>query len=488
MQVLTKEKSYYESTFFKWKQRIGFGISDYACNLAYLLANTYLLFYYTNVAGLPNAAVGIMFVITKFIDGCTDLMAGVLIDRTDTKWGRYRPWLFVGAPVLAVGMIMLFSVPLGWGDMPKMAWAYISYIIFSLGYTIVQAPMSAMVPTLSNNPIERTNIVTSRMAFANLGTLTSSLFTLPLVYHFAGVLDSDGFEIASSAAKAAGYRNTNIVLGIIVVVILWLCFFNTTEVNAVVVNKEQSKLSLSQILHDVIDVLKCKYVVIQYFHVFFLFTAVLGMYAAIQYYFTYILQDVSAMGLCLSILTIGTAVTMLFSAAANRWFSKKTLLLFGTALDLVAYIILFFTKDVTVVYVAVLLLAIGLGFRQNIFLSMFSDCCDAVEYQAKRSLAGLACSLSGFVNKLASAAASAIVAGLLAWGSFDGTQTMEQVMGNAKALSAINISFGGVSAICTAACIIVICFYTLDKDYPEIKRVLDERRAAAARKEQNSNE
>ena len=93
MQKLKHEPAYYETMKFKWRQRIGFGISDYACNLAYLLANTYLLFYYTNCAGLAAGAVGFMFVVTKFIDAFTDYMVGAMIDRTDTKMGRYRPWM-----------------------------------------------------------------------------------------------------------------------------------------------------------------------------------------------------------------------------------------------------------------------------------------------------------------------------------------------------------------------------------------------------------
>ena len=95
MQKLKHEPAYYETTKFKWRQRIGFGISDYACNLAYLLANTYLLFYYTNCAGLAAGAVGFMFVVTKFIDAFTDYMVGAMIDRTDTKMGRYRPWMLL---------------------------------------------------------------------------------------------------------------------------------------------------------------------------------------------------------------------------------------------------------------------------------------------------------------------------------------------------------------------------------------------------------
>lgn len=186
MQKLKHEPAYYETTKFKWRQRIGFGISDYACNLAYLLANTYLLFYYTNCAGLAAGAVGFMFVVTKFIDAFTDYMVGAMIDRTDTKMGRYRPWMLYGAPVLAVGMVLLFSVPTGWSAGAKLAWAYVTYVIFSFGYTLVNIPMAPIVSSLSPSATERTKISTTRTVFSNLGSLTSSLFVLPMVYFFSG--------------------------------------------------------------------------------------------------------------------------------------------------------------------------------------------------------------------------------------------------------------------------------------------------------------
>ena len=214
MQKLKHEPAYYETTKFKWRQRIGFGISDYACNLAYLLANTYLLFYYTNCAGLAAGAVGFMFVVTKFIDAFTDYMVGAMIDRTDTKMGRYRPWMLYGAPVLAVGMVLLFSVPTGWSAGAKLAWAYVTYVIFSFGYTMVNIPMAPIVSSLSPSATERTKISTTRTVFSNLGSLTSSLFVLPMVYFFSGSKDATG------TALATGYRNTNIVLGIIVIIIM----------------------------------------------------------------------------------------------------------------------------------------------------------------------------------------------------------------------------------------------------------------------------
>ena len=75
---------------FIWKQRLGFGICDFACNIAYLLVNTYLLFYYTDIASINAASIGFMFVVTKLIDAGTDYMVGSFVDRTHTKLGQCR--------------------------------------------------------------------------------------------------------------------------------------------------------------------------------------------------------------------------------------------------------------------------------------------------------------------------------------------------------------------------------------------------------------
>lgn len=306
MQKLKHEPAYYETTKFKWRQRIGFGISDYACNLAYLLANTYLLFYYTNCAGLAAGAVGFMFVVTKFIDAFTDYMVGAMIDRTDTKMGRYRPWMLYGAPVLAVGMVLLFSVPTGWSAGAKLAWAYVTYVIFSFGYTLVNIPMAPIVSSLSPSATERTKISTTRTVFSNLGSLTSSLFVLPMVYFFSGSKDATG------AALATGYRNTNIVLGIIVIIIMAICVFSIVEINPPTQSAGKSSL-----VKDISSLVKNKYYIMFLGEVFFLFLGYLSMYGAMQYYYTYIVGDVSGMSLALTLLTLLAIPTMILAAYLN---------------------------------------------------------------------------------------------------------------------------------------------------------------------------
>ncbi len=472
MQILKHEAAYYETKSFKWRQRIGFGISDYACNLAYLLANTYLLFYYTNCAGISAGAVGFMFVVTKFIDALTDYMVGAMLDRTDTKMGRYRPWMLIGAPVLAVGMVLLFSVPTGWSEGGKLAWAYITYIIFSFGYTLVNIPMAPIVTALSPSATERTKIATTRTVFSNLGSLTSSLFVLPMVYYFAGSKDATG------AALAAGYRNTNIVLGIIVIVIISICVASTVEINPPTQSAEKSSL-----LKDLKNVFKNKYYIMLLGLVFFLFLGYLGMYGAMQYYYSYIVGDASQMPTALTLLTLLAIPTMILAAYLNgKGVAKVKLMQFGAVVDVIGYAILFFTSNGTIATVSLGLIGLGFGFRSSMFFSMMPDIFDYTEWQVGRNLGGTQNALSGFMNKLSSASASAVVSALLVWGNYDAAKMDAAIVEGLdiaanfpQTHTAINFAFGGLSLISTVIAILIMLPYDLDKKYPQIRAELNDR-------------
>lgn len=473
MQKLKHEPAYYETTKFKWRQRIGFGISDYACNLAYLLANTYLLFYYTNCAGLAAGAVGFMFVVTKFIDAFTDYMVGAMIDRTDTKMGRYRPWMLYGAPVLAVGMVLLFSVPTGWSAGAKLAWAYVTYVIFSFGYTLVNIPMAPIVSSLSASATERTKISTTRTVFSNLGSLTSSLFVLPMVYFFSGSKDATG------AALATGYRNTNIVLGIIVIIIMAICVFSIVEINPP--TKSAGKSSL---IKDIGSLVKNKYYIMFLGEVFFLFLGYLSMYGAMQYYYTYIVGDVSGMSLALTLLTLLAIPTMILAAYLNgKGIAKIKLIQFGAIVDCVGFAILFFTSNGTIATASLGLIGLGFGFRSSMFFSMMPDIFDYTEWQVGRNLGGTQNAIQGFVNKVSSAAASAIVSALLVWGNYDAAK-LDKAMADGISIAkefpqthtAINFAFGGLALVATILSIVVLIPYDLDKKYPQIRAELNQRK------------
>jgi len=480
MQVLKHEASYYQTSAFKWRQRIGFGISDYACNLAYLVANTYLMFYYTNCAGINASAIGAMMVATRFIDAFTDYLIGVFIDRTDTKYGRYRPWMLAGTPVLAVGMALVFAVPVGWSGTAKLAWAFISYFIMSFGYTMVNIPMAPIVSALSADPAERTKIATTRTVFSNLGSMTASMFTLPLIWYFAGASDANSFNAVSNAAKAVGYRNTNIILAIIVVAILVICFLMTVEINP-----PSKQVQKSSFLADLKHIFQNKYYIILLGFTLSLFIGYFCMFGAMQYYYTYVLADPGAQPLGSTLLTACAIPTMVLAAFLNgKGISKRNLMIFGSVVDIVAYAILFMTSNAAIATVALGLVGLGMGFRQSMYFSIMPDIFDYTEWQFGKNMGGTQNAVNGFLNKVASAISGALTSALLVWCAYESNLTeLNELAASgtpiASAFPKVNLAFkiayGAVSVAACVAGLLLMIPYDLDKKYAEIRADLNAR-------------
>ena len=144
-----------ETTFTLWRQRLGYGIADLSCNLVWQMISLYLMFFYTDVMGLPAYYVGLMFLVTRLVDGVADVLMGLVIDNTATRWGRCRPYLLIGAIPFGLLCILAFYVP-DFGTTGKLIYAFVTYLCLSFLYTLVNIPFCAMLPFLTNDSRERT--------------------------------------------------------------------------------------------------------------------------------------------------------------------------------------------------------------------------------------------------------------------------------------------------------------------------------------------
>lgn len=119
---------------------VGYGLGDFANNLAFTLGTTFLLYYYTDVAGLSAAAVATMFFVVRLWDAVTDIFAGRFVDRTMTRMGKFRPFiLFGGVPLLFLSALT-FHVPANLEVGSKLLYAYLTYAVLGLGYSLVNIP------------------------------------------------------------------------------------------------------------------------------------------------------------------------------------------------------------------------------------------------------------------------------------------------------------------------------------------------------------
>ncbi|HEX2046550.1 MAG TPA: MFS transporter, partial [Acidimicrobiales bacterium] len=160
---------------------VGYASGDAANNLTFAMASAFLLIYYTDVAGISASTAGTLFLVVRIWGGITDLVAGRAVDETNTRWGRFRPYLVFASPALLLLLVALFSIPGGLGDGAKVAWACASYALFSLAYSFVNIPYGSLGAAMTQDPDERAKLSTARIVDASLTILLIALVVSPQI-------------------------------------------------------------------------------------------------------------------------------------------------------------------------------------------------------------------------------------------------------------------------------------------------------------------
>ena len=158
------------NTNLRFSEKLGYGLGDGASNFFFQVFNLFLLYYYTDVFGLSPAAVGTMFLVTKIVDTITDPMMGIIADRTQTRWGKFRPYLlWMAIPYGFCGYLMFANPELSYSG--KLVYAYVTYTLMMLAYTAINVPYSALMGVISSSSIERTKVSSYRFLLRVFGWL-----------------------------------------------------------------------------------------------------------------------------------------------------------------------------------------------------------------------------------------------------------------------------------------------------------------------------
>lgn len=217
-------------------EKVGYASGDFACNLIYATVSTYLLFFYTDVFGLSAAAAGTMFLVVRIIDALADPFIGTIVDRTNSRFGRFRPYLLFGAFPFVILAILCFTTP-DFSDMGKLIYAYITYVGLSLTYTTINVPYGALTSAMTRNNQEVVSITSVRMLFANLETCRCIFVPLLAAY----LSDTSGNE-------SLGWQLTMGILGMIGGCLLIFCFKSTKE--RVTLQKSEEKIKFTDIFEQ----------------------------------------------------------------------------------------------------------------------------------------------------------------------------------------------------------------------------------------------
>lgn len=197
------------------KEKIGYALGDGAANIAWRGVSTFLFIFYTDVFGINPAAVGLLLLVARFSDGVSDIAMGIIGDRTNTKYGKFRPWILWTAIPLGVILSLLFMSP-NLGPTGKIIYAYTTYILFTLVYTANNIPYGALMAVMTGDDKERTSLGSYRMVGAFTGGMLVQGALLFLVAHFGNInptiaidkLDTKKYEVTVSSPQYV--ENVNI--------------------------------------------------------------------------------------------------------------------------------------------------------------------------------------------------------------------------------------------------------------------------------------
>ena len=309
-------------TLEKIIERFSYGCGDFGCNIIYTAMSAFLMFYYTDYAGVSALAVGTIMMVSRIFDGISDIIMGVIVDRTKSRFGKARPWLLRMCIPFAVSGVLLFSVPTSWAATPKLVYVFITYnLVSTVIYTAINVPYSALNALMTQDPYERSVLSIFRNLLATAGTLLINTFTLPLVEFFGD--------------NPFAWTKTFCVFGDLSVIAFLINFFGTKERVKAVAADTGEKIEDVPFKEGIKALFKNKYWIMMtgMLGLFFLMYAVNG--GATVFYAKDILHDKDLVGTINGIFNVVQICGMFFIAMLVKHFGKRNVFALGLVLDII---------------------------------------------------------------------------------------------------------------------------------------------------------
>lgn len=383
------------------KEKIGYGLGDMSSSMFWKLSSIYLPILYGEIFKLDIVTIGTLMLVTRIWDAVSDPIMGLIADRTDTRWGKYRPYLLWGAIPYAIFGVLMFTNP---GLAYRTPWAYITYILMMTSYTVINVPYSAMMGVASIYSAEKTEFASFRMAFAYLGSFAVLYAWEPLCNHLGGFRG----EYAET-----GWRNAMIVVSA-VSVLLFLSSFLLTREKFKPTHSDTIWGDLSQLKSNIPWwILSGLSLCTNLFNTFRAVTVI--------YFFRYFVQE-SANGLYSIFILCGEianvlGITLLTVPLTKRFGKKKVFIACGVAMAVLSIVFFFMPATHTGVsgmFAIQILISILTGIISPMVWSMYADLSDYTSAKTGTGAIGLIFSTASMSQKLGGAIAGTLVMWLLA--------------------------------------------------------------------------
>ena len=446
------------------REYVGYALGDTASNLFFVTFNIFLIFYYVDVWAIPAASVSFMMLAVRMWDAAIDPMIGLMADRTNTRWGKFRPYLLWGAIPYGICGYLMFAGP-DLSATGKLTYAYVTYALMVLAYSMINVPYSSMLGVIS--PSSRTRGVASSFRFVGAfsGGLLVSLLCRPLVRYLGG------------GDQVRGFQSTMAIFAVVSIAMFWACFATTRErVMPPPQQKTNAREELGELLRNWPWVMLLVATI-------FSTTFIALRQGSTLFYFKYIVGDdgtpilFGALDRSTVFLSVGMLAQVLGTAALGmivRRVDKKKLAAVLSGITGVTFA-LFFVLPTDNYWLLVLVNAFGtfcMGPTSALTWAMYGDVADYGEWKFGRRSTALVYSASLFSINAGIMIGGALVPVFLAKFGF-----VPNVLQNASAILGITLAFSLVPGAFAMLKGIALWIYPLDQSrVDEVEHALGARR------------
>jgi glycoside/pentoside/hexuronide:cation symporter, GPH family len=445
-----------EKSYVSFTEKIGYAVGDTASCLYWQTFSMFLMIFYTDVFGLSAAAVAAMLGISRIIDAITDPIMGVVADRTRSRWGKFRPWLLWGLVPFGISGVLVFITP-DLSPMGKLIYAYITYNLVMLMYTMVNVPYGALLGVISPSSHDRTTLASYRFVGAFGGNIIVQGTLIPLIAFFGKGNERVGYPMAIG------------VFAILAGALFFATFITSRE--RVTPPKEQSSIK-----NDLTDLFKNRPWIVLCLMGLATLIYVSIRNAATMYYFKYYIGNQDAAS---PFMVAGTAFSILGALLApyitrvigdkRRTFILLTLFC-GAVMGLFYFVQ---PGNLVLLYGCHIVMSLANAAMMPLIWSMYADTADYGEWRFRRRATGLVFSAGTFSQKVGWALGGSIAAGVLHFIGF--VANKEQ---SAESLTGIRNMMSIYPAALTLVAVAIAFAYNLTaKNEHQIKEELAARRA-----------
>ncbi len=441
----------------KLSERISYACGDAASNVVWAALGAFVMMYYTDVAHISPGVIGMIMLVSRFLDGASDLIMGLVVDNTKSRFGKARPWLLRMAIPFAIATTLMFSVP-DFENKAKIIYIFVTYNLVMTMYTMINLPYGSLSTLMTDDPYERSVLNIFRQIFAQITSLIITSATLPLIKVFGEGRMAWTITYGIFSAAAA--------------VLFLICFMGTKETVGIAA-KERETVPVKKALFSL---LKNKCWVISMLLgtgtcLFFMAISTINSYFCVQ-----VLHDDNMVGTLNAAYIAPMIVFFFFMAPIVKRIGKRNTNLLGWLLILVSYVpLLMAMTSVPVLIVSAVIRGIGYACVMGVQFAIIGDSVEYGEWKTGVRSEGLVFSAQSFGCKVGMGLGNALIGALLSWGGYDGELAVQPD----SAITVIKVLYIGMPMIVAVLQMLLMIPYTIEKEYDQMNRELAERKKSS---------